>query len=116
MKYYGKEMETEHPTDCVALTWEDAEKAEKENEECGWSFGTPELLRMVTKHMVANNAAEYGINLHDNYREMEYIEWRLEDANFHFISASLADREYDKVLLHIAGMQERIYNEILKND
>ena len=103
MTYHGKKMETIHPYECVALTWEDAEKAEKLNAENKWGFTTPELLHMVADHMDATVKADTGIDVVDSYRKAEFIEWRLEDANFHTFCHALNVKDYKKAIQWVAN-------------
>lgn len=102
MKYYNKEMENIHPEGCVALTWEDAEKAERENEACGWGFSTPDCLRFIADHMDANYAVEDGEDPTEHYRKQEWIEWRLEDANFHTLCGHLNAHDYNEAIKWVA--------------
>ena len=86
MKYYDREMDTIHPDNCVALTWEDAEYAEELNRACGWGFSAPDMLRFIADYMDAFCDSEEETdadNSMKDYLVMERIEWRLEDANFH---------------------------------
>ena len=98
MTYYGRTMDTEHPTNCVALTWEDAEKAEKLNAECGWGFSASDCLRFIADHMEAYTDTENGNDVTETYRCMESIEWRLIDANFHTLSQHLGFYNYKEAI------------------
>ena len=100
MKYHGKEMPKIHPEGCKAMTWEDAERMEKENQENGWGFSTPDLLRLIADHMdgnymVGDGEEEKGLKM------MECIEWRLEDANFHTLCGYLNERDYKKAVAYV---------------
>ena len=97
MKYHGKEMTTIHPSGCVAMTWEDAERMEKRNEACGWGFTFANCLHFVADHMEANECLERNA-MRDKHivakLKQEMIEWRLEDANFHDLCGFLHECEY----------------------
>lgn len=103
MKYYEAEMTTIHPEGCVALTWEDAENAEKENYDCGWGFSAPDLLKFITDHMNAEYAVEDGEDPYKHYLTQERIEWRLEDANFHRLCEMLHTHNYKKATEWVAS-------------
>lgn len=106
MKYYEAEMTTERPSTCLAMTWEDAEKMEKLNQECGWGFSTPDLLRFIADHMEAHDESEEETDpakLNEHFRKMECIEWRLTDANFHTFCEMLKSQDYYKALNAIAS-------------
>ena len=97
MKYYEKEMETIHPTGCKVLTWEEAEDAEKQNEECGWGFSVEDEMDFLIDHIrayifILKNGDDTAENA---TREMEWIEWRLEDANFHTFCELLHKHDSD---------------------
>lgn len=108
MKYYGKEMPTIHPEGCTAMTWEDAEAMNKLNQENGWGFSMPDLLRLLADHMEAYDFGYNGIPEEEAKRTQEKIEWRLEDANFHKLCALLHDNDYVKA-------SEAITEEISNN-
>lgn len=106
MTYHGREQKTIHPTECKAMTWEDAEKMEKLNQECGWGFSTPDLLRFTADHMDAYmdiNEAFSSERILEGLRTIECIEWRLTDANFHTFCEALHAHEYNKAINMIAN-------------
>ena len=96
MKYYEKEMTTEHPVGCAVMTWEDAEAMEKLNAECGWGFNHIDCLRFIITHEEAYN--KINVDSMEAYRTMECIEWRLEDANFHMLCGLLHKYNYKGAL------------------
>ena len=103
--YHGRVMDTDHPTGCVAMTWQDAERMEKRNEACGWGFTMAKCLHFLANHMDADYAHH---NEEDKEKflsaiaEKEMIEWRLEDANFHTFCGLLHDNKYAEALAWIA--------------
>ena len=103
MKYHEKEMETEHPSGCVAMTWEDAMEMEKANKDNGWGFSTPDLLHMIADHMNAHYDTEDGKTPLEACRCAEKIEWRLEDANFHTLCGLLNCADYKKAIEYVAN-------------
>lgn len=98
MKYYGIEMEAEHPYGYEEMTWKDAEEVEELNRECGWSFGLNNTLRLLADHMDACDCENRGIPRNEAKRTMEKIEWRLKDANFHTFANALHTFDYNKAL------------------
>ena len=105
MKYYGKEMETEHPVDCLVMTWKDAEEMNKLNYACGWSFSDADLLRLTANHMDAYYDGEETTvqeEIDRCIRTMEMIEWRLTDANFHMFCALLHNHKYSEATKEIS--------------
>ena len=98
MKYFEKEMDTISPEGCVAMTWEDAEEMEMLNQEHGWGFSAPDLLRLISDHLDAFYAEQDGEDPFELYRTQEKIEWRLEDANFHTLRGFLKLHDYKEAI------------------
>ena len=101
MTYFGREMSTDHPTGCTAMTWEDAEAIAKLNEENTWGFTDAELLHLVADYMDADKKHKSTANareLMSALREKEMIEWRLEDCNFHTLCKLLHDGKYTEAI------------------
>lgn len=105
MKYFEREMPTENPTGCKAMTWEDAEEMEKLNLENGWGFSDEDLLRIIADYM---EAFYKHMDAYDNeeilkyVRVMEKITWRLTDANFHTLSGLLNENKFKEAVSWVA--------------
>ena len=98
MTSFGKKMPTIHPNGCEAMTWEDAERMEKRNEQHGWGFTAADCLRLTAKHMDADFAHHYEEDPDKAMAalaEKEMIEWRLTDANFHTFCGYLREGNYN---------------------
>lgn len=98
MKYYGVEMETIHPFGCKELTWEDVEKIETMNRECGYCFGASDLFRILADHMDASDNVYRGIPNAEAVKTRESIEWRLKDANIHELCKYLHEFDYEDAI------------------
>ena len=96
MTFFGKEMEGIYFEGCKAMTWEDAEEMGRLNAENGWSFSTEDLNELLFSHMLAYIFVLKGDDTANNgTREMEMIEYRLEDANYHTFANLLHRHEYE---------------------
>ena len=106
MTYYGKEMENIHPEGCKAMTWEDAEKADKLDADNGWGFSDADLLRLIADHMSAQDDIENGEDIEEAVKTQEIIEWRLNDANFHNLCETLHEHKYSDAVHGIYELME----------
>lgn len=80
------------------LTFADADAMERANKLMGWGLTYSELMGMIDAHKVARETGDV--------LNMEKIEYRLTDANFHREARLLKEAEYD-------AMQEIAFKEYL---
>ncbi len=70
------------------LTDKDIQHIYELNRKHGWGFTYQALRTLTTKHEKARQRQDY--------KTMEAIEWRLEDANFHSLNGLLWQGKYEE--------------------
>lgn len=82
------------------LSDRDEELCTRQNKKNGWGFSTAQLMRLMREHKRAY-VENLGFNFRfekkilANERRMAMISYRLDDANFHKLTALLDRHEYE---------------------
>ena len=82
---------------CKAMTYGDVEELGQMNAKCKWSFSEEDCKDFLFSHM---NALIFVLKHGDDTamngtRDMEMIEYRLEDANYHTLAKLLHENDYE---------------------